>query len=105
MSTNSQVSIVEAQTQASNYLKAAWDMLPQLIMQRDLWALKGLTLIVGYETKTVMRLREEQLTLSCLDSLSPSELEAGALLGPARDSNTHGHISWLSPEALEGPHI
>ena len=96
---------MEAQTQASNYLKEAWDMLPQLIMQRDLWALKGLTLIVGHETKMAMKPHEERLTLSCPDSLSPSELEAGALLGPARDSNSHGHISWLSPEARQGPHI
>ena len=37
----------ELQRQAEVYLRAAWGLLPQLILDHDLWALKALTLLVS----------------------------------------------------------
>jgi hypothetical protein len=47
LSQSSDVSRKEQQNQANQLFNEAWNILPNLIMQRDLWALKSLTLIVG----------------------------------------------------------
>lgn len=40
-------STAELQRQAEVYLRAAWGIMPQLILDHDLWALKALTLMVN----------------------------------------------------------
>jgi hypothetical protein len=42
----SEESTAELQRQAEVYLRAAWGIMPQLILDHDLWALKALTLMV-----------------------------------------------------------
>jgi hypothetical protein len=47
LSQTGDVSTKEHQNQANYFFNEAWNILPNLIMQRDLWALKSVTLMVG----------------------------------------------------------
>ena len=47
LSQSGDVSMKEKQIQANHFFNEAWNILPNLIMQRDLWALKSVTLMVG----------------------------------------------------------
>jgi hypothetical protein len=62
LSQSSDVSRKEQQNQANQLFNEAWNILPNLIMQRDLWALKSVTLMVGCHQSNFDRFLEQETT-------------------------------------------
>lgn len=59
LSPSANASAKEQEKRASVFFNEAWSILPNLIMQHDLWALKSVTLMVGGLT---VRSHEEEAT-------------------------------------------
>ena len=84
------------------YFQKAWTMLPQLLMENDLWALKAVTLMVSPTSMSTFLRRiawhpisshnDKALVSNKLmyvpGSLSPGKCQTGSLLVSTRDSFT-----------------
>ena len=97
------------------YFQKAWIMLPQLLMDNDLWALKAVTLMVSPTSmSTSLRGIAWHQTSSNSDqtsvsnqlkyvpgSLSPSKCQTGGLLVSTRDSFTIVNLVRLPCQRVE----
>ena len=81
--------------ESSVYFQKAWTMLPQLLMDNDLWAMKAVTLMVSptsififLETTAWHQTSVGNQLRYVPGSLSPSKCQTGGLLVPTRNSFT-----------------
>lgn len=90
------------------YFQKAWTMLPQLLMDNDLWAMKAVTLMVSPTSMSILpeAIAWHQTSVGnqlrpVPDSLSPSKCQTGNLLVSTGDSFTIVNVFRLPRHRVE----